>query len=88
MKLVIGGSTGFVATKLLRQGLENPAITSIIALSRRNASAPLGVGPAAAAKLKSIIIEDYENYPNSVKRELEDTDAAIWFDLLRLSPSL
>jgi hypothetical protein len=79
MKLVIGGSTGFVATELLRQGLENPAITSIVALSRRETPVPPEVGPAAAAKLKSVVVKDFENYSDSVKNELQDADAAIWY---------
>ena len=77
MKLVIGGSTGFVAAELIRQGLKNPAISSIVALSRRETPAPLEAG-SAAAKLKSVICEDFESYSDSVKKELEDADAAIW----------
>ena len=48
MKLVINSSTGFVATELIRQALGNPAITSIVALSRRKT--PVLVD--AATKLK------------------------------------
>ncbi|KAJ5218112.1 uncharacterized protein N7498_000211 [Penicillium cinerascens] len=77
MKLVIGGSTGFVAAELIRQGLKNPAISSIVALGRRETPAPLEAGPAAA-KLKSIVCEDFESYSDSVKKELEGADAAIW----------
>ncbi|KAA8645640.1 uncharacterized protein ATNIH1004_007059 [Aspergillus tanneri] len=77
MKLVIGGSTGFVATELICQALENPAITSIIALGRRETPAPLVAGPAAA-KLKSVICDNFETYSDSVKKELENTDACIW----------
>ena len=77
MKLVLGGSTGFVAAELIRQGLENPAITSIVALGRRETPAPPEAGPAAA-KLKSVVCEDFESYSDSVKKELQDADAAIW----------
>ncbi|KAF3064448.1 hypothetical protein GL218_01355 [Daldinia childiae] len=45
MKLIVGGSTGFVGD---------------------------------STKLKSIIYDNFESYSNSVKRELEDTDACIW----------
>lgn len=74
MKLVIGGSTGFVATELIRQGLENPAITSIVALGRRENPAPL-----VTPKLKFVVCDNFESYPNSVEKELENADACIWY---------
>ncbi|KAH8697266.1 hypothetical protein BGW36DRAFT_427232 [Talaromyces proteolyticus] len=77
MKLVIGGSTGYVSTELIRQGLPNPAITSIVALGRREVQAPAESG-AFAAKLRSVVVDDFENYSDSVKKELEDADACIW----------
>ncbi|KAJ5605888.1 hypothetical protein N7510_008669 [Penicillium lagena] len=73
MKLVIGGSTGFVATELIRQGIENPAITSIVALGRRENPARL-VNP----KLKFVVCDNFESYPDSVKKELENADGCIW----------
>ena len=78
MKLVIGGSTGFVATELIKQGIRNPAITSIIALGRREISIPLDAGPAAG-KLKSVTCDNFESYPDSVMAQLEDADACIWY---------
>ena len=77
MKLVIGGSTGLVATELIRQGLENPAVTSIVALGRREVPAPADAGPTAT-KLKSVVCDNFESYPDSVKKELENADACIW----------
>lgn len=76
MKLVIGGSTGLVGTELVRQALENPAITSIIGLSRRET--PAGSSATNGAKLKSVVCDNFEEYPDSVKKELEDVDAFIW----------
>ncbi|KAJ5176057.1 uncharacterized protein N7482_001934 [Penicillium canariense] len=77
MKLVIGGSTGFVAAELISQALKNPAITSIVALGRRMAPVPSEADPAAA-KLKSIICDNFERYSDPVKKEFEDADACIW----------
>ncbi|KAJ0120089.1 nucleoside-diphosphate-sugar epimerase [Diaporthe amygdali] len=76
MKLAIGGSSGFVGAELVRQALSNPAITSVVGLSRRETSAPSSA--ANAAKLKLIVCEDFENYSDGIKRELEDVDACIW----------
>lgn len=76
MKLVIGGSTGFVGAELIRQGLENPAITSIVALGRRETPRP-----SEATKLRSVVCDNFESYSDSVKKELEDADACIWYGL-------
>ncbi len=78
MKLIIAGSTGFVGAELVRQSLGNPAITSIIALSRRENPGPPEAGPAAA-KLTSIVCDNFESYPDSVKKELGNADACIWY---------
>lgn len=80
MKLIIGGATGFVAEELIRECLKNSAITSIIALGRRETSPPSDAG-ASASKLKSIIIEDFESYSDSIKKEIENADACIWYVL-------
>jgi hypothetical protein len=77
MKLVIGGSSGFVGTELVRQALDNPAITSIVGISRRETPVPEG-SVDNAGKLKSIVCDDFTRYPDSLKKELEDVDACIW----------
>ncbi|KAH8652609.1 putative nucleoside-diphosphate-sugar epimerase [Tricladium varicosporioides] len=75
MKLIVAGSTGFVATEVLCQAIHNPAITSIIALGRRETVLDAGVD---TSKLKSVICDDFSNYPEEVKRELAGADACIW----------
>lgn len=77
MKLVIGGSTGYVATGVLSQALKHPAITSIVALGRREAELSPDAG-SDAAKLKFIVCDNFEEYPDNVKAELENADACIW----------
>ncbi|RYP89866.1 hypothetical protein DL770_004018 [Monosporascus sp. CRB-9-2] len=77
MKLVIGGSTGFVGTELVRQALSHPAITSIVGISRRETPVPPG-SIDDGAKLKSVVCENFESYPDHVKKELENADACIW----------
>ncbi|PQE27689.1 nucleoside-diphosphate-sugar epimerase protein [Rutstroemia sp. NJR-2017a BBW] len=93
MKLIIAGPTGFVATEVIKQGLSHPAITSIVALARRTTSIPQDLDPAAdATKLKSVVCDDFENYPESVKQELAGADACICcidqsFRLIAITPS-
>ncbi len=77
MKLIIAGSTGFVGTELVRQALSHPAVTSVVGLSRRETVAPTDA-VNGAAKLKSVVCENFESYPDNVKGELRDADACIW----------
>lgn len=77
MKIIITGASGLVATEVLRQSLRQKEITAVIALARRPV-APHNVSDADATKLRSVVIEDYENYPDHVRREFRDADACIW----------
>lgn len=72
MKLILVGSTGFVGHEVLSQCLQHPAITSIVALSRRDLP--------AHEKLQVTIIEDFLNYPDSIRERIKDADACIWYD--------
>ncbi|KAJ8058295.1 hypothetical protein OCU04_012489 [Sclerotinia nivalis] len=45
MKIIVAGSTGFVATELIKQALSNSAVTSIAALARRTTAVPQNLGP-------------------------------------------
>lgn len=79
MKLIVAGSTGYVATEVIRQALSNPAITSVIALGRRETAVPRNPGTGAdPTKLKSVVCEDFNHYSEPVKRELAGADACIW----------
>lgn len=73
MKVILLGSTGFIGREVFHQCLKDPAITSLIALSRRDL-------PEAAVnpKLTVVIIDDFKNYPGSVLEQLKDADACIW----------
>ncbi|OQD87520.1 hypothetical protein PENANT_c005G10105 [Penicillium antarcticum] len=70
MKVILTGSTGFVGGEVLSQCLQHPAITSIVALSRRDLP--------AHEKLQVAIVEDFLTYPNSVREKIQDADACIW----------
>ncbi len=74
MKVILLGSTGFIGKGVLDQGLRNPAITSIIALSRRD----LPEATAANPKLTVMIIENLKSYSDSILKQLKDADACIW----------
>jgi uncharacterized protein YbjT (DUF2867 family) len=78
MKLIITGASGLVATELLRQSLRMREITKVVALARRPVSAPADVSAADAAKLQSVVLDDYERYPDDVRAQLAGADACIW----------
>lgn len=83
MKIIVAGSTGFVATEVIRQALSFPAITSIVALGRRTIAVPQNTAPGAdTSKLNSVVCDDFENYSESVKKELSGADACIWYTIL------
>ena len=81
MKVIIAGSTGFVATEIIQQALVHPSVTSIIGLARRETPLPMNV-EADTSKFKSVVCSNFENYPEDVKHELQGADACIWFDIL------
>lgn len=77
MKLIVAGATGLVATEVIKQSLQIPEITSVIALARR----PVKIDEPGVdtSKLKSVLIKDYGEYPDDVKAEFAGADACIWY---------
>ncbi|KAK3368662.1 hypothetical protein B0H63DRAFT_488899 [Podospora didyma] len=72
LKVVLGGSTGFIGKEILRQCIQHPDITSIVALTRRQLPAP--VDP----KVSVVIPDDWLNYSPAVLQAIEGADACIW----------
>ncbi|KAF4626949.1 hypothetical protein G7Y89_g11207 [Cudoniella acicularis] len=82
MKLILAGSTGHLATEIIRQALPNPAITSLICLARRNTTLPPNTssGPNLSKfenKFKSVICSNFTSYSEDVKKELEGAGGCI-----------
>lgn len=75
MKLIITGATGLVGGEVLRQSLRMSAITSVVAVARKPVTLD---GDVDTSKLKSVVVKDYEDYPDNVKDELSEADACIW----------
>lgn len=71
MKVILTGSTGYIGNNVLLQCLANPAITSIIVLSRRNLK-------VSDPKLEVIIHEDFTTYSPELKTQIVDADACIY----------
>jgi len=63
-----------ISGEVLSQCLRNPAITSLVILSRRSLPEALTEDP----KLNVVVMKDFNSYPDSVLRELKGADACIW----------
>lgn len=77
MKLIIAGSTGLLGGELIRQSLQMASVSSVVALGRRPFSVPEGTD---AAKLKSVVVEDFSSYSDGVRKEFEGANACIWYE--------
>lgn len=71
MKLILTGASGFIGSEVLHQTLQDPAIDSVIALTRR----PLKVDHP---KLKVLIVEDFTDIPKDVLAVCAEASACIW----------
>ncbi|KAI0900667.1 NAD(P)-binding protein [Annulohypoxylon nitens] len=79
MKLIVSGATGFVAKEVIRQSLSISEITSVIALARKPVSAPEKLPEGAdVSKLRSVVVKDYDQYPEDVRKEFAGASACIW----------
>ncbi|KAL7624649.1 hypothetical protein AAE478_006219 [Parahypoxylon ruwenzoriense] len=78
MKLIISGATGFVGRELIRQSLSRPEITSVVALARKPITPDRFDDGADLSKLKSVVVEDYNRYPEDVLKEFAGAAACIW----------
>ncbi|KAH8807463.1 hypothetical protein F5884DRAFT_899859 [Xylogone sp. PMI_703] len=85
MKVIIAGATGFVGTDLVHRALSNTAITSVVALARREVAVPQNTTPEQAKKLKPVVCENFESYSEKVKQELSGAAACIW--VIAITPS-
>lgn len=73
MKVLITGATGTIGSAILKQCLQDPSITSIVALSRR--ALPHDY---TSPKLSTIIVSDFAQYDATLLSEIVSADAAIW----------
>ncbi|KKK24514.1 hypothetical protein ARAM_002352 [Aspergillus rambellii] len=72
MKVILTGCTGFVGGEVLRQCIQNPSISSIVVLSRRQLSGPIAQNPKVAVK----IMQDFLVYPESLMQDLHGAEAS------------
>ncbi|KAL8736129.1 MAG: hypothetical protein Q9181_002519 [Wetmoreana brouardii] len=80
MKVILTGTTGFIGSQVLRFALLHPAITAIVALSRRSL-------PINHPKLTVIIQNDFLGYSNTILEACAGAEACIWSLGVARSPS-
>ena len=68
-------TTGFIGQEVLHQCLQNPSITSLVALSRRDLPGSATGNP----KLKVLILNDFTSYPDTVLQELAGAESRIYY---------
>lgn len=74
MKIVLTGSTGYIGQEVLEQCIQNPSITSIVVLSRRQLPETLTTSP----KVQVVIVDDYTSYLPSTIQAIQGAEACIW----------
>lgn len=74
MKLVVVGGTGFVGAEVLSKSLQNPTITSIVVLTRRQLPSELQENP----KIISIVTAKFSELSADAREQLKDASAVIW----------
>jgi len=80
MKLIVVGATGFVGSELIRQSLRRSDVSAVIAVSRR--PLPASTEPTEGvniAKLKSVVVKDYDQYSDEARKEFAGASACIWY---------
>lgn len=76
MKIIVTGATGLVGQAIIRQCLSHKAVASIVAVARK----PISIDDVEdTSKLKSVVVQDYEEYPASAIAEFADADVCIWY---------
>jgi nucleoside-diphosphate-sugar epimerase len=75
MKIILFGASGFIGSSLLTHCLQEPSLTSLIVISRRQLPSIASLDP----RIKVIVLENFLTYPESVINELTGAKACFWF---------
>jgi nucleoside-diphosphate-sugar epimerase len=74
MKVIVTGATGFVGKQVVSQCIDNPEISSILVLTRRNIDQNL----SQSSKVRVILHHDFHNYPQELLKQLRGSHSCIW----------
>ena len=74
MKILFVGATGSIGSEVLDQCLAHPAITSVVAVSRRELPAAV----SSNTKLQVVIKKDFSTWEQGVLEAHADAEAMVW----------
>ncbi|GJE86454.1 hypothetical protein PsYK624_025340 [Phanerochaete sordida] len=78
MKLLITGATGAAGLNIYRAALQDPSISAVTLLMRREMPSWAALPPNAAEKTTTIVHTDFTQYPPALAARLAEHDACIW----------
>jgi uncharacterized protein YbjT (DUF2867 family) len=73
-RLIVSGATGRIGGPVLEHALEDPSVSSVIALSRR----PLPDLAIRHSRLEVVVLDDFTAYPQEVIAKLSGADGCVW----------
>lgn len=76
MKLIIAGATSLLGAEIVRQSLQIPEITQVVALAHETVHLDESID---SSKVRSVVIDDYGEYSDGVKAEFAGADTCIWY---------
>lgn len=74
MKILFTGATGSIGSEVLEQCLAHPAITSVVAFSRRELPGEVSSNP----KLQVVIKKDFSGWAQDELEPHADAEAMVW----------
>jgi uncharacterized protein YbjT (DUF2867 family) len=75
MKLIVAGATGFIGREVIYAALQNPAVSSVVGLSRRAVSDPR---ISKHEKWESILIDDFGDFQPDAMARMQGAVGCIW----------
>jgi uncharacterized protein YbjT (DUF2867 family) len=74
MKIILTGATGLVGGETLKCAVDHPAVSEIVVLTRRD----LSPEQTASPKVKTVVLSDFETYPDELLSQVAGAEACIW----------
>ncbi|EKM56525.1 uncharacterized protein PHACADRAFT_253704, partial [Phanerochaete carnosa HHB-10118-sp] len=78
MKLLITGATGVAGLNIYRAAVQDPSISKVTLLMRREMPLWAVLPSNAAEKTSTIVHDDFTQYPPELAKRLAEHDACIW----------
>lgn len=74
MKILITGASGMVGGEVLRQCLDNPTVSKVVAFVRRDLPLEISRNP----KVEVVLMQDFSRWYDDVLQPHSDAAAMVW----------